>query len=343
MTEQELLQLIYDEFHRTGAWPSVKELVVRHRKHPNLRRLIAGIGSSKIVCEDSQDGVCFLRIEALTACKGSEEDIANFLSALRLAAKRYIEQREVQITSEQIAGELALDKLSLRRLGQLLYRTGGFWGSAGQSNDGLRFTFTPREEAMFFEDVHSLEDYFAVVKRLTADASTISGVRSYGLFGEINSPKHPTSAEKNSGIPTDIALHDPGLRSVVQRDLAELRICMDAGAWKASAILAGSCVEAVLLDIWHMHEEAAVSIWGPRWPDQISLFDLANEAEKAGHISAIQKELMSSIRRSRNLIHPNVAAREDPVPYQELAGAIVAVLNLLIAELLKADVVKEGT
>src|SRR5437879_2881962 len=102
ITELDFLQIVYDHFKATGGWPDVRNIQLHIGTQQNARRFAAEIGSDKIICEEQPDGVCFLKLDGIALCKGSDRDIANFLGVIRMAASLYAESGRQKITSQEI-------------------------------------------------------------------------------------------------------------------------------------------------------------------------------------------------------------------------------------------------
>jgi hypothetical protein len=306
----------------------------------SVRRIASEIGRENVICEDRPDGLCFLHLEGIALCKGSDEDIENFLAAVRLSAKRYISNGPGPITGQEIGHELNLSPLASKRLAQILYRGSGFWSSGGWSSDSSEYHFNPSEEVVFYEHVATLNDYFEARNRVRSEALEASKQlwSREGLVAEPLTSEYAeveTTTLRHLGI--RVALSDPTLQRIAERDLAELTQVLAIQAWKSAAILAGSCLEAILLDLWYRQEDTAKARWRDRWPHDVRAFELAEAAAEAGIISRNHKDLASTIRRARNLIHPAVEAREKQQPSRELTEALVAFLRLLVSELFPKD------
>jgi hypothetical protein len=108
----------------------------------------------------------------------------------------------------------------------------------------------------------------------------------------------------------------PELRECLESDYRELQACIKAEAWKAVHVLAGSIVEAVLID--------ALSGSGVDEAKLISmeLGPLINLTKEKGLLQDEAVDLSTVIRKYRNLIHPGRIKRLEKIP--DRSGAIVA-------------------
>ncbi len=88
-------------------------------------------------------------------------------------------------------------------------------------------------------------------------------------------------------------------RTSLQRDVAELESCLEASAWKAAHVMAGSVIEATLIDYvissGKSTEAAAMKM------DFASLVEFCKQN---GILSQKTVDLSSVVRAYRNLIHP---------------------------------------
>jgi hypothetical protein len=108
----------------------------------------------------------------------------------------------------------------------------------------------------------------------------------------------------------------PELRQCLESDYRELRACLKVEAWKAVHVLAGSIVEAVLID--------ALSGAGVDQSklDSMELAQLITLAKDQGILPDEAVELSTVIRKYRNLIHPGRVKRLEKTV--DRSGAVVA-------------------
>ena len=88
------------------------------------------------------------------------------------------------------------------------------------------------------------------------------------------------------------------LRECLESDYAELRVCIDGKAWKAAHVLAGSIVEAVLIDALIEAGENQAAL------EQMTFAALITLAKQKQIIPDEAVDLSTVIRQYRNLIHP---------------------------------------
>jgi hypothetical protein len=108
----------------------------------------------------------------------------------------------------------------------------------------------------------------------------------------------------------------PELRQCLETDYRELRACLEAKAWKAVHVLAGSIVEAVLIDALN-----SAGVDGAKL-DSMELAPLITLAKEKRILPDEAVELSTVIRKYRNLIHPGRVKRLEKNADQ--SGAVIA-------------------
>jgi len=124
----------------------------------------------------------------------------------------------------------------------------------------------------------------------------------------------------------------PEFAASLASDQKELQSCLECGAWKAAVVLAGSIVEAVLVDYL-----VSLDYDGKGKPDalEMSLYDVIKTCYEAKILSDKAKDLTSVIRQYRNLIHPGRAIRLRESVGQPEAQSAQALLEIIVAEVVK--------
>jgi hypothetical protein len=124
---------------------------------------------------------------------------------------------------------------------------------------------------------------------------------------------------------------DEEFRRVLEMDYRELETCTENSAWKAVHVLAGSIVEAVLVDY--------LVGQGQKSPDPLTmtLADLIAACKKAGVLSQRTADLSSALKSYRNLIHPGRSKRLNESADSD--GALVA--RSLVSIILKEVAAKQ--
>lgn len=129
-------------------------------------------------------------------------------------------------------------------------------------------------------------------------------------------------------------ISDIGLRDSIRADLSTANSALHNGEWKASTVLAGSVVEALLL--WSIQSNvAALAGLTPKPNGPPERWDLADLIDVAYRLQAIEQNTAAQARLAknfRNLIHPGRAQR-----LQEICDRGTALTALAAAELVTRD------
>jgi hypothetical protein len=124
----------------------------------------------------------------------------------------------------------------------------------------------------------------------------------------------------------------PDLRSIIERDIKELNLCIRQGTVKVIIVLCGSIIEAILLDLLSLHESESLSATkkgkGPiyRW----NLENLIDVALELNLINTGVTMFSHSLREYRNLIHPGRELRDNLKVAPEEAAIAVQVLKMVL-------------
>ncbi len=120
---------------------------------------------------------------------------------------------------------------------------------------------------------------------------------------------------------------DDDLRSSLENDLKELTLCLQASAWKAVHVLAGSIVEATLIDYLVSAEKINSAA-----AYKTSLAQLIDLCEKDGVLSRKAVDLSTIVREYRNLIHPGRVIRLSERVDEHGATIAKAVIEIVVDE-----------
>jgi hypothetical protein len=130
---------------------------------------------------------------------------------------------------------------------------------------------------------------------------------------------------------------DPALRGMIVRDYAEAQRAFIANCWKASIILSGGLLEAVLLDLVAQHEMSATSSRkAPKKPGSLQHWPLSTLIDVAVDLELVTpgiEKLSHPIREYRNLVHPGVELRSGLTFGEEEARIALEVLHILDRDL----------
>ncbi len=121
---------------------------------------------------------------------------------------------------------------------------------------------------------------------------------------------------------------DEQFRSSLESDYREMRACQDAGSWKAIHVLAGSIVEALLIEYLSV---SGTNIGG-RDVLRLDLNDAIQACADAGVIQRSTASLCDVIRGYRNLIHPGRIVRLQQEVTPQGANIAINLVELITKE-----------
>jgi len=128
-------------------------------------------------------------------------------------------------------------------------------------------------------------------------------------------------------------------RVLLEADFAEMQACLEARAWKASMVIAGSLIEAVLVEHleWLSPEAEAVRI------RKLMLQQVISECEAQHEITETTAKLCSAVKDYRNLIHPGKVVRDSvAAPDQSNALIVTALVGRIVLEVAASRKAKVG-
>lgn len=129
---------------------------------------------------------------------------------------------------------------------------------------------------------------------------------------------------------------DKGLRDIVERDYPELLTAFAASCKKSALVLAGSIIEAILLDYVQQNLTNALKTKvAPKSSDPLrwSLEELINvSTELKAELTPLQT-MSHAIRRYRNLVHPAVELKSPMKVELEEARVAISLVRILHREL----------
>lgn len=119
-------------------------------------------------------------------------------------------------------------------------------------------------------------------------------------------------------------------RSLLEADFEEMQLCLRAGAWKAAMVLAGSLIEAVLIE----HLEWLSGPGDEKRLRKMMLADAITSCESLGEINQTTAKLCSAVKDYRNLIHPGKVVRDSvAAPDQSNAMIVTALVGRITQEI----------
>ncbi|MFQ6131991.1 MAG: hypothetical protein ACE5R4_08150 [Armatimonadota bacterium] len=128
------------------------------------------------------------------------------------------------------------------------------------------------------------------------------------------------------------------LRAIASRDYRECRQAFEAGAHKATLVMAGAAAEGVLLDALEAHcDDARRASCAPKGPlRRWNLGKMIEVAYEPGLVTGSAEQFSDAIRHHRNLVHPARERRDSLTVDQKAAEAARGVLDLIIDSVRKS-------
>jgi hypothetical protein len=122
------------------------------------------------------------------------------------------------------------------------------------------------------------------------------------------------------------------LRESLDTDYSEMQRDFEAKAWKSANVIAGSIVEALLIDyLLNLPSADTAAIL------KLSLADAIKACLASGAITERNADLCSVIKSFRNLIHPGRMIRlQEPQPTRTSAQVAVSLVDLIVDDVAKA-------
>lgn len=122
-------------------------------------------------------------------------------------------------------------------------------------------------------------------------------------------------------------VRDETLRLALEADYREMHTCAENDAWKAVHVLAGSIIEAVLVDYLVGEGESTPN------PLEMTLAQLIGACRAAGVLSQRTAELSSALKSYRNLIHPGRAMRLNEQADSDGANVAQSLVAIIVREI----------
>jgi hypothetical protein len=132
---------------------------------------------------------------------------------------------------------------------------------------------------------------------------------------------------------------DPDFRAALQEDMRELHASIKSGSYKAVHVLAGSVIEAVLVDYL-----VDVKYIHPKKKDllRLELAEAIEACKEVGALSERSADLCSVVRDYRNLIHPGRAVRLQEHVDEQTASVASNLVDIVLREVAKLREQKFG-
>ena len=143
-------------------------------------------------------------------------------------------------------------------------------------------------------------------------------------------------------------ISDFDLRVVLGQDFVEAQICFGAGAFKATALLAGALIEGMLFDALQSpdtkaNEKYSQAVHGfPRtgseinW-DRVSMTQLIEAGVELSLLTETEQRFAAGARDYRDTVHPNAEVRQRVRAKKEEAELLLALVKLTYRNLDSGD------
>jgi hypothetical protein len=256
--------------------------------------------------------------------------LLGFLSAKYYNPKK--EERRNRYSDEEIAEELKLNENDRKMLGRVgafdhIYRT------SGSSTVGGHWSIDfPRKEIQFiprkgpFAEYHRktvFQQYYSDWKVLIEDRHAAQPVTTIpkGIFAEAFASHSPSDSLSSSAksevmpslsVPDVSFVNDEKLRRFATDTAQEASRCFGVKAFTATAVLAGSAIEAVLLDLL-LQNKHNLPVPKNNPVEKMQLGDLIMTALKMNLLGKEAGNLSQFVQQHRNLIHPGRCLREKRI------------------------------
>lgn len=123
-----------------------------------------------------------------------------------------------------------------------------------------------------------------------------------------------------------VFVKDAKLRAIAERDYAELRVAAYYQSHKSKALLAGSVIEAVVLDLLLQRSIPFAEL------DRLTAYGLYERAKKEKLLPGRQSSAADASRDTRNFVHPAVEYREGSLT-REQADLAISLMKAILSEL----------
>jgi excisionase family DNA binding protein len=295
------LSLIYKAFVESGEWPKLSDLqrgLARQNDDLDLYATLDALPRELGWRNQDQEGRAELTLMGIARCENSGEDVAAFVTVVRLAYDIYMgESESLEVTSGDLAEQFGFDPLTLMRLQAIVRGEPYFWTQLGGSPDGawvIRFD----DRVRHFRGVGSLSDYFQAKQRMIGAASLLRAPAAIG----------------RAPAPTPLASLEPIMAEAIQ--------LLQQGNGTAAVVAAASAYERLLADKLQTDE-----LFGRRLITVF--FDRAARAQPA---KARETEALAAIALGAFSLFRNQAAHGRRRLGSEPAIEVVTLFSLLARE-----------
>jgi hypothetical protein len=248
----------------------------------------------------------------------------------------YIDSAFLFASSQQARQEIGLDAGSANQVAALLELL--------DKIPGELVSLDEQPSVEFFASKAALHEALQNWRRRGNQAERIVKVEGLRPLNPITMIREALLACPDAIPPQDVeelAFLPNSLRHVLRQDVAEAETALHVGSWKATTVLAGSILEALLL--WALQqvddqelERAKAAKPDPRRPSEINKWTLNSLVDVAAQLNVILSDTASQARLTknfRNLIHPGAVEREGQTCDRGTARSAMAAVEHTIRDL----------
>src|SRR5258708_1971634 len=205
------VQRVYDYFREKETWPTYREIdeqLIQIDRKLDIEEIVKDLpsGFGNLLAHNykyGEKGV--LSIAAIQQCKNSQEDLENFIKAIRLFADMHFKKAvvtDLTVTGADLWRELNMPESSIRKVGELI--KGESWLYIGSEVDrvdgfGATWQYILTREIRKFDGILSIDEYLE--RRDKPNSRTISSADQVkSLLGYMY--RKPGSEDAISGIET---------------------------------------------------------------------------------------------------------------------------------------------
>lgn len=173
------LQNIYDYFHVHDQWPTyrhIERVLSQVRRTLDIEEIAKSLPmgfATAFAFNHDLNAEAILSISAIHLCKGSEEDLADFIKVLRFCVEKYFNAQEddIQISSQELRSHLNMSESSACKMGLLLKDASEYpiWSTFGwMGQEGKEWLCTLTRNIRYLNAVASIEQYLEKLHQLKA-------------------------------------------------------------------------------------------------------------------------------------------------------------------------------
>ncbi len=165
------LQAIFDHFYENGKWPTysyVERTILQTYPDLDIDEIVKNLppelskpfNAYMFDVPGYANKDTFLTVPAIYRCQGSQEDLTDFVRAIRFCVEKYnsSNKEKRQVSSNDLLTLLNLSELSTRKVGLLLQVEPWIFTSLSTGDDGS-WQCTLSREIRRYRDVQTIEQY----------------------------------------------------------------------------------------------------------------------------------------------------------------------------------------